>query len=273
MIIIGEKVNATRKRVKHALEQRDQEWLRDLVTVQTEAGARYIDLNVGTGSGSAAEEIEAMRWLIDLALDATDKPLCIDSADPKVLEAAAAHLAGKRDWMLNSIKGEQQALDEILPLVAEHGVPFVALAMDEDGIARDVETRLQVCHKIFAAAEARGIEGGKIFFDPLVMPVVTDISQGRVTCECLRAIDQQLPDCKTVLGLSNVSHGLPARKQLNQGFLISALMFGLDAAILDPTDSAIRAGVAIGEALAGKDRNCRRYARAYRQGLLGEPKK
>lgn len=269
MIVIGELVNATRKKIKKAVQEHDADHLAGVIQAQAEAGAHYIDLNAGTGSGSSDQEVSDMKWLIDLALDKSDKKLTIDSADPAVIRAAAEHLGGRREWMLNSIKGTSEALDSLLPLVKEHDVPFVALAMDESGIARDMETRLGVCGKIFAAVEKLGIDPARIFFDPLVMPLATDVTQAGVTCTCIRRIKESLHGARTVVGLSNISHGLPRRGVLNQGFLIACLMHGLDAAIIDPTNHNMQVGLAVGKALAGKDRHCRGYARAFKQGLLG----
>lgn len=268
MILIGEKINATRASVRKALEARDEAFLAGLVREQDRAGASYIDLNSGTGSGSASQESDDMIWLIDLALGATEKPLCVDSADPAVIGAAAGHLSGRRPWMLNSIKGDRKTREALLPLAAEHGIPFVALAMNEDGIPADAEGRLSVCADLFGAAADHGIPPENVFFDPLVLPVVTDVSQGCVTLEVIRAVPGRFPGARTVMGLSNVSHGLPRRALLNRTFLAMAVEAGLDAALCDPTRRALRAEIFAAEALAGRDKNCRRYARAYRRGDL-----
>jgi len=268
LIVIGEKVNATRKAVKKAILDHDPAPLGKMIREQDEAGADYIDLNAGTGSGSKDQEVEDMKWLIDLALENTEKELCIDSADPAVLASAGAHLGKRRGWMLNSVKGEEASMKEILPLAAEHGVPFVALAMDEDGIPKDAEGRLKVCGRIFEEAKALSIEPGNLFFDPLVIPVVTDTNQARVTLEAVRDIPKRFEGAKTVLGLSNISHGLPKRALVNRAFLTMAVMNGLDAAIVDPTFRGLMSALFASELLAGRDRRCRKYTRAFRKGLL-----
>jgi 5-methyltetrahydrofolate--homocysteine methyltransferase len=137
--------------------------------------------------------------------------------------------------------------------------------MDEHGIPKTVEERVRACEKVAAACESCGIDLGNVFFDPLVLPVGTDYQQGLVTLQTLRAIKERFPQAKTSIGLSNVSFGLPARAKLNLAFLHMAIFAGLDAAILDPLNDDIMAGLKAGEALVGRDRFCRRYIRAFRK--------
>jgi 5-methyltetrahydrofolate--homocysteine methyltransferase len=266
---VGERINATSRTVKTAIENKDARLLSMLIKDQEEAGADYIDLNVGTGAGSAEIEAANMRWLVDLALEATGKDLCIDSADPEVIQAAVGHLRGRRGWMLNSINGKRESLDAVLPVIEKYHPPFVALAMDDDGIAKDAAGRMKVCEKIFAEVEKRRIDPGLVHFDPLVLPLVTDVTQAQVTCECIKLIKERFSEAKTIVGLSNISHGLPGRELINRGFLIAAMMNGLDAAIVDPTRPQMHEALAVGAALSGRDRHCRRYTRAYRKGRLG----
>jgi 5-methyltetrahydrofolate--homocysteine methyltransferase len=272
LIVIGERINATRPRVRKALEERDDGFLAGAVRDQADAGADYIDLNTGSGSGSPDREIEDMKWLIDVAIEAGEKPLCIDSADPEVLSAAAEYIGSRRPWMLNSVKGDPESLGKLLPLVGELDLPFVALAMDAGGIPRDLEGRLAVCGAIYLEMKKRNIEPSRVFFDPLVIPLVADAAQVRFALDALGWIPESLPGCRTVLGLSNVSHGLPQRVLVNRTFLTAAVLRGLDAAILDPLERGTRATLFAAEALAGADRGCRRYARAWRRGLLDEEK-
>ena len=136
--------------------------------------------------------------------------------------------------------------------------------MDEAGIARTVEGRLRACEKIAAACEKHGVSSETLYLDPLVIPVSTDIKQGLVTLNTIVEIKKRLPAVKTVIGLSNVSYGLPGRTGLNAAFLHMAIYAGLDAAIMDPFDKALMGAVKIAEVLVGKDRHCRRYTRAFR---------
>jgi len=268
VILIGEKINASRKSIRTAIGDRDAGSIEQVIRAQDEAGADYIDLNAGTGSGDRDQEAKDLVWLVDVALGCTEKKLALDSSDPTVLRRAADHLADRRAWMLNSINGEQDHLDDLLPTAAEHAVPVIALAMDERGIPREPSVRVAICERILEAATAAGVDPEQLFFDPLVLPVSTDVTQGRVTLATLRALKQRVGQAKTTLGLSNVSYGLPRRPLINQAFLIAALSHGLDSAICDPTDPAIRQAILLGSLLTGRDRYCRRFTRAVRHGTL-----
>lgn len=268
MIIIGEKVNASRKVIRQAIADRDQKIIERAILAQDAAGAHYIDLNAGTGTGDADQEAADLEWLVDVALSCTEKKLALDAADPRVLQRAAAHLAGRRPWLLNSISGEGAKLDALVPLAAEHEVPVIALAMDDSGIPSDVDGRIAACDRILEAAAAAGIAAERIYLDPLSMPISADISHGQVTLETLRRISERAREAKTTVGLSNVSFGLPCRSLINATFLVAALSHGLDSAICDPTDPEVRRAITLGELVAGRDRHCRRYTREVRKGSL-----
>lgn len=264
MILIAEKINATRKTVRDIIEQRNEAELGWLALQQAGAGATYIDVNVGTGRGGQADEIEAMRWAVAALCQAVDKPLCIDSADPAVLEAGLAAMDG-RPVMINSVKAAGYDLAAVLPLVKRFNAPVVALAMDDQGIPKTVDGRIGACRQIAAACAEIEVSLDQLYFDPLVLPVSTDASQGRVTLDTLAAIKQRFPGAHTTMGLSNISFGLPDRAGLNAAFLQMAIYAGLDAAIMDPTNTRMMAAVRAGEALMGRDRHFRRYSRALRQ--------
>ena len=142
--------------------------------------------------------------------------------------------------------------------------------MDEAGIPKTVQERLTACEKIVEACHGFGLFLDKVFFDPLVLPVSTDIQQGRVTLDTLTAIKEKFPDAQTVMGLSNISYGLPNRVELNSAFLHMAVFAGLDAAIMDPSDQQMMAAVRTAEVLVGKDRHCRRYTRVFRKKQIRE---
>jgi 5-methyltetrahydrofolate corrinoid/iron sulfur protein methyltransferase len=264
MIVIGEKINATRSAVRDIIEQRREEELAALAFEQAAAGASYIDVNVGTGRGTRDDEIAAMQWAVTTLCAATDKPLCIDSADAGVLEAGLDAMAA-RPAMINSVKADSHCLGEVLPLAARFQAPVVALAMDERGIPKDVQGRLDACRRIVAACADFQIPVEQIFFDPLVLPVSTDAVQGRVTLDTLTAIRQAFPGAHATMGLSNISFGLPDRATLNAAFLHMAVYAGLDSAIMDPSNAVMMAAVRSAEALMGKDRHFRRYTRALRK--------
>ncbi|MFW5698465.1 MAG: dihydropteroate synthase [Planctomycetota bacterium] len=268
MLIIGERVNATRKVPRNAITQRDAATIADEIRKQEKAGADYIDLNAGTGQGDSNQEGEDLSWLVDVALETTEKPFCLDASDPAVIAAAAAHLGDRRPWMLNSVKCEPEVLEPGLELAAAHKAPVVALAMDETGIPRDAESRLSACRRIYEAAMRHGIAPGDLFFDPLVFPISADIAQGMVTLCTLQGIKREFPEAKTTMGASNFSYGLPKRAELNRTFLAAAITHGLDSAICDPTRPSIRRALVLGDLIAGQDRHCRRYNRAVKRGLF-----
>jgi len=264
MIIIGEKINATLPSVKSIILNRETKGLVDLAKEQADAGANFIDVNVGTGVGSLEDEIESIKWAVESIQKEVETPLCIDSADPKVIETGLK-LLDKKSSMINSVKAEKYNLEALVPLAAEHDSLLIALAMDESGIPKTAEGRLRCCETILSVCESYGVSIQNVYIDPLVMPISTDINSGMVTLKTLTAIKKKFPGARTVTGLSNVSYGLPERYRLNIAYLHMCIFAGLDAAIVNPLDEALMAAVKTGEVLAGKDRHCRRYMRAFRK--------
>ena len=263
MIIIGEKINASIPKSKVIIQERDEKQLLELAKSQAAAGADFIDVNVGTGVGSREDEIRTMEWAVETIQQEIDTPLCIDSADPAVLEAGIKARNGKPS-LINSVKAEEENLEQVIPLAGNYNVPIVALAMDETGIPMDMEGRINACEKIATACEKYGVPLESVFFDPLVLPVSTDIKQGMVTLNTIVEIKKKFPAAKTIMGLSNVSYGLPARARLNIAFLHMSIFAGLDAAITDPLNKDLMDAVKTAEVLVGKDRHCRKYTRAFR---------
>jgi 5-methyltetrahydrofolate corrinoid/iron sulfur protein methyltransferase len=263
MVIIGEKINATLAPVKPIILNRDAAALLDLAKGQAAAGANFLDVNVGTGVGSQADESEAMKWAVQTIQAEVDTPLCLDSADPMVLKAGLK-ANSRRPCMINSTSAEQDKLAGIVPLAAQYNTSLVALTMDEAGIPKTVEDRLRAGEKIVATCEKFGVPLNQVLFDPLVLPISTDITYGMVTLQTIARLKECYPEAKTVVGLSNSSYGLPARSRLNIAFLLMGIAFGLDAAIIDPWDEDLMAAVTTGEVLVGRDRHCRRYTRAFR---------
>jgi 5-methyltetrahydrofolate--homocysteine methyltransferase len=264
MIVIAEKINATLPSVKEIIQNRQQAKLLQLAKQQAEAGAGYIDINVGTGIGSREDEIQAMKWAVETIQNEVETPLCIDSADPAVLEIGLKSRNG-RPSMVNSAKAEKESLDEVMPLASTYNSPVIALTMDESGIPKTVDARLQAAEKVVSACERFGVAIEGVFFDLLVMPISTDVKHGLKTLAAITQVKERFPACKTVLGISNISYGLPARSRLNAAFLCMAVYAGLDAAIIDPMEEEISAAVKTAELLVGRDRHCRKYTKAFRK--------
>lgn len=264
MIVIGEKINGSLPGVKGIIQERDKKGLLELAERQRAAGVDFIDVNVGTGVGSREDEIISMEWAIKIIQDELDVPISIDSADPAVLEVGLRTRNG-RPSLINSANAEKRSLEEVVPLAGRYNSPLVGLAMDETGIPKTAGDRIRACERIAEACDRNGVVMDNLFLDPLVVPISTDIKQGIVTLTTLTEIKKRFPNAKTVLGVSNVSYGLPARAKLNTAFLHMAVYAGLDAAIIDPLDNDMLSAVRTAEALVGKDRHCRRYSRAFRK--------
>ena len=263
MQIVGERINGTRKRVAKAISERDTAFIRDLAVKQAEAGAAWLDVNAGTHPGSEADDL---IWLIQTIQREVAVPLCLDSTNPKALAAAVEVV--EQTPMINSISGEPQRLEGILPLVAEHGCPVIALAMDDKGIPETCEPRLEVVRRVMEATRASGVPDSNVYLDPLVMTLAANTNSALVTLDTMRAIHQGFPDAHLTLGLSNISFGLPARSYINRAFLTLALASGLDSAILDPLDREMKAALVAAKLVLGHDRHCLNYTRAYRAGLF-----
>lgn len=268
MIIIGEKINATRKSVAKAIIERDKEAIKEQIIEQDKAGAHYIDLNAGVGRGSDDKELEDMKWLIDIALNTTQKKLSIDSSNPFVIKKAAEYVHGKREWMLNSIKDDPHITDEFMPIVKEYNIPVIALAMNASGIPEEAEERLTICKHLCQVAGKFGVNTEQLYFDPLVLPLSTKHTHSKTALTTLTMIKTQIPRAKTTMGASNVSYGLPNRKEINKAFLIAAQSHGLDSAICDPTITSIKHALILGKLISGEDKFCRYYTRSERNGVF-----
>jgi cobalamin-dependent methionine synthase I len=261
--IIGEKINGTRKRVARAIAERDAGFVRDLARRQAEAGSSWLDLNAGT---HPRQEPDDLVWLIENVQAVVDTPLCLDSANPQAL--AVAIEAVDKTPMINSISGEPERLEGILPLAAEHSCRVVALAMDATKIPETSEARVAVVHRVIEATRAAGVPDERVYVDPLAMTIGTCIQSGPVFFDTLRTIHAAYPEVHFTAGLSNISFGLPARSFINRAFLTLALGAGLDSAILDPLDRDLRATLLAAELVLGRDNHCLNYTRAYRAGLF-----
>ena len=264
MLIIAERINATRKSIGAAFAARDAALIQNEARRQAEAGADYIDVNAAL---SPAAEHDLMIWAVETVRAATDKPLAIDSANPAVVRAGLARVA-KGTAFLNSISGEQARLDAMLPLAVEFEAKLVAMAMDDSGMPTSTADRWRALEKIFAATDKAGIPRGRIFVDPLLRPVSTNPEQLPQVLAMIREIRERGGGAGTVVGLSNVSFGLPSRRHLNRAFLAIAAAAGLSAAIIDPLEPDMMATALAAACLTGQDEYCMNYIMAQRAGKL-----
>ncbi len=265
MIIIGELINGTREPVHEAMVEQDEATIAELAVRQREAGADYIDCNVGM---VGEREVEHMRWLVRTVGGATDTPIAIDTASPDAMRAGLDEYAGEAAPIINSITLERRRMDEMLPLVAGSGARVIALVMTDEGVPAGVGARVAAALRGVEALEGAGVSADDVFIDPIVTPLSVEPSGPRTACDAMAEIVRARPECHLICGLSNVSHGLPRRAVLNRVFLAQAIISGLDSAILDPLDPGIRQTIYAAEALAGRDEWCARYLRAYRGGEL-----
>jgi cobalamin-dependent methionine synthase I len=264
MLIIGERINATRNAIKKALLEQDADLIKTEAKSQAEAGADYIDVNAGA---DPEREKEYMEWLVETVQDATEKPLCIDSSNPVVIEAGLkAHKNGRP--MVNSVNMEKGRPDAILPLVKEHNALVIALCMDDQGIPESAAQRLEVVEKIVEVTTSHDIPRGDVYVDPLVMTLSAEDKSGLLVLEVLHQLKTRWPDLKTTCGLSNISFGLPCRDLLNRTFVSMLMACGLDSAILDPLDKKMMATISTAAALLGKDEYCMNYLKSFRAGKL-----
>jgi 5-methyltetrahydrofolate--homocysteine methyltransferase len=225
---------------------------------QVEAGAAILDVNAGV---PGADEAALMLQVIEAVREVTDVPLCIDSPNPVVLEAALSQYEGKA--LVNSVNGEERSLERILPLIARYNAAVIGLAMDDDGIPQSAEKRLQVATKIIERAEALGISRSDVIIDPLVLTVGSDSKAARTTLEATRMIAAEF-GVNITMGASNVSHGLPDRKVINAAFLAMAMVNGLTCPITNPLVTAVREAVLAGDLLLGRDEWAMNWITYYR---------
>jgi 5-methyltetrahydrofolate corrinoid/iron sulfur protein methyltransferase len=264
MLIIGEKINGTRKRVKQAVLDRDANFIKDLAISQVEAGAEILDINAGT---TTDREPDDLIWLIQTVQEVVDKQLCLDSPNPAAL--AAGITVTKQTPMINSISAEPYRLTGILPLVAQHGCRVIALAMESNKIPNTCEGRMAIVRRLFEETRKAGVPDENMYVDALVMSVATDGNACITTLETMRTILKEFPKAHLTAGLSNVSFGLPARALVNRAFMTLALESGLDSAIMDPNERGLMETLLASNVLLGRDKHCMQYNRAFRAGKIG----
>ena len=265
MIIIGELLNSTRKRVRKAIKEQDAEFVKDLARKQETAGADYLDVNAGA---FATEEEPYLEWLIKTVREVSSLPLCIDSPKPEVLETGC-ELAGDAP-LINSISAEEERFRKTLPLVKKYNASVIALVMDDEGLTDDEDRMFFFFFCLIDNLTAEDISPGRIFVDCLVRPVSTNSSYGSIFLNLISRIREKYPEVHFTCGLSNVSFGLPKRKILNRAFVLLSMSRGLDAAILDPLDAALMSQIKAAEALLGRDEFCMDYIAAARSGMFDD---
>ena len=264
-VMIGERINPTGRRLL-AEEMREGDFNRveaDALA-QTAAGAHMLDVNAGI---PLADEPALLAHAVKLVQSVTDVPLSIDSSIIEALEAAMAVYVGKP--LVNSVTGEEEVMERVLPLVASHGAAVVAISNDETGISEDPDVRFEVARKIVNRAADHGIPAADVVVDPLVMPIGAMATAGRQVFALVRRLRTEL-GVNTTCGASNVSFGLPAREMITGTFLSMAIAAGMTSAIMNPLHPEVVNAVMAADVLIGHDRDCAAWIAQHRdQSLVG----
>ena len=262
--VIAERINMTRKRIKKEVWDRNADYITQQVNRQETAGATHIDINAG---GDPSKEIEDMKWLTDVVMNATELPIAFDSSNPEALKAGL-DLCNRPGTIVNSITGEQERIDGILPLVKEYNTGVVCLTMDDGGMPEDLDGRVRVTQVIAALLKENDIGLDRAYFDHLVRPASTNPGQAAYVMEAIRMMKKEFPETHTAMGLSNISFGLPVRKNLNRAFLSMMIAAGADGAIIDPCEEGMMNTLYSARAAVGLDDYCMEYLTAHRGGKL-----
>ena len=260
MLIIGELINCTRKKAGEAAQARNAQFFRDLARKQADAGAQTLDVN----GDLPDQEVGTLTWLVELIQQTVELPLCLDSASPDALMKALPLCKARP--MINSLSDEP-ARWTMLPMLKEYRPRLIALCTSESGVPTGVEDRVATASRIIDRLTGEGFALDDIYVDPCVLPVAAGPHGQNLLAAVTRIVDAY-PGVHISAGVSNVSYGLPQRKLLNESFLLLLMSRGLDAAIVDPCDPQLMANVMAAEALLGRDKNCKGYLRAFREGKL-----
>lgn len=256
-VVIGEKINPTgRKKLAAAFKEGNLNYVKELALKQVAAGADILDVNVGV---PGVDEEDLLPKVARVVSETVDVPLCLDSANHDALAAALAVLPGRP--LVNSVNGEQESLEAVLPVIKEFDVPVIGLVMDDDGIPESSEARLSVADRIIERAAKLGIGPENIVIDPLVLTVGADSNAGAITLGAIRMVREKF-GVNINLGASNVSFGLPDRHILNQAFLSLAIGAGATCAITDPMK--LTATIRAADLLIGRDQHGSRYIAYWR---------
>jgi len=263
-VMIGERINPTgRKLLAEEMKNGDFSRVQADAIAQVEAGAQMLDVNAGI---PLADEPALLAEAIELVQSVTDVPLSIDSSIIEALEAGIAVYQGKP--LINSVTGENEVMERVLPLVAKHGAAVVAISNDETGISEDPDVRFEVAKKIVHAAADHGIARSDVVVDPLVMPIGAMGTAGRQVFALVRRLREEL-GVNTTCGASNVSFGLPNRHAITGTFLSMAIASGMTSAIMSPMHAEVKTAIMAADVLAGHDQDCRSWIQEYRDPNAG----
>lgn len=263
MVIIGEKINSKTAAVKDAIERKDSLYIQELAKKQYEEGATYVDVN----ADAFKDEQERLEWVISNISDVIDAPFSIDSQNASAIEKALKINKNSKP-IINSITGEKEKLNSILPLVVNYDTSVIALCMDDTGMPETMEERLSITDSLISRLTKEGVKFEDIYIDPFVRPVSTGSHNGSIALETFTKIRSEFPGIHIACGISNISYGIPARKLMNQAFLVAAMVCGADTFILDPLDQKLMSLLYATDTLTGNDEFCMNYQMKFREGML-----
>ena len=268
-IVIGERINPTgRKLLAEEMKNEDYSRVQADALAQLAAGAQVLDVNAGI---PLADEPAILAECIKLLQSVTDVPLCIDSSIVEALEAGLEVYEGKP--LLNSVTGEEERLERVLPLVKKYGCAVVAISNDDTGISEDPNVRFDVAKKIVERAADHGIPASDVVVDPLVMPIGAINSAGRQVMDIVKRLRKELK-VNTTCGASNLSFGLPNRNGLNAAFIPMAIAAGMTSAITNPLHGELMQAVRGANVVMGNDPECAAWIQQYRDpAATGAPQR
>jgi 5-methyltetrahydrofolate--homocysteine methyltransferase len=258
-VVVGERINPTgRKKLAAEIASGNYSTVESDAAAQVAAGAHVLDVNAGVPT---ADEAQMMTEMVKRVQGLVDAPLCIDSAMVPALEAGLVAYDGKA--LINSVTGENESLESVLPLAKKYGAAVVAICNDEGGISEDPDVRFEVARKIKHRAMDHGLPASDVVVDPLVMPVGAVGDSGRAVLSLVSRVRGEL-QLNTICGASNVSFGLPDRQGLNAAFLAMLIGAGLTSAIVNPMHTQVMTSITGAEVLAGLDNRCKRWMKRCR---------
>jgi 5-methyltetrahydrofolate corrinoid/iron sulfur protein methyltransferase len=267
MIIIAEKINGSIPSTGKAIEAKDADFIKNLAKVQTEVGSDFIDV---CASVEVSRELETLKWLIDIVQEVTETPIAVDS--PSAETCAKAMDFCKKPGLVNSVSMEGNKIEVVFPKIANTKWECIALLCDDTGIPRTAEKRLEVLEALMKKAKEYNIDPSRLHIDPLVEMLATSEDGINMIVEVIKEIRKRYPTIHVTGAASNISFNLPARKIVNQAFVVLAMNAGLDSVILDPLNRDLRGLIYATEALLGRDEMCIEFIHAFRRGVFGVQK-
>lgn len=267
MIIIGEKINGSIPSVAKAIEARDAEFIKNLAKVQSAAGANFIDV---CASVAPAIEFETLKWMVEQVQEVTDTPIAVDSPNAKLCAEISKFC--KKPGLINSVSMEGTKVEDVFPVIADTKWEVAALLCDDaNGIPKTAAIRIKILEDLMAKAKKYNIDPSRLHIDPLVEMLCASENGINMLIEVVKEIKKRYPTIHVTGAASNVSFNLPARKVMNQAFVVVAMTAGMDSVILDPLNKDMRGMIFATDALLGNDMFCIDYINAFREGIFGVP--